>query len=84
MDETTPAEQGAKLFGVTSGTLVMAIQAVAAEIRGLRESVSGGEGEAEDYQLIEDFEAAAEDLKEAYEAAAATIVNLPPYGDLVG
>ncbi|AEF99979.1 hypothetical protein [Methylomonas methanica] len=67
---------------VKGKTLVMAIQAVDAEIQRLRalpdEAVVPG-----DEILLVDFEAAAEDLEEAYAEATRTYSNLPPYSQLV-
>ncbi|WP_293370191.1 hypothetical protein [Nevskia sp.] len=63
-------------------TLVMAIQAVDAEIRRLRalpdERIVPG-----DEVLLVDFENAAEDLEEAYANALQKYANLPPYSQLV-
>lgn len=65
-------------------TLVVAIQAVASEIRGLQAALAEGEAEPEEYQLLEDWQRAAEDLERAYDEAAKTVLNLPPYEELVG
>lgn len=69
---------------ISNQTLVIAIQAVAAEIRALREAVMSGEAEPEEHQLLEDRMQAAEDLERAYDLAARTVLNLPPYDELVG
>jgi hypothetical protein len=69
---------------ISNQTLVIAIQAVAAEIRALREAVTSGEAEPEEHQLLEDRMQAAEDLERAYDLAARTVLNLPPYDELVG
>jgi hypothetical protein len=69
---------------ITHQTLVIAIQAVAAEIKEMREALVDGEGQAEEYQALEDRLSAAEDLEQAYELAAHTVINLPPYAELVG
>lgn len=69
---------------ISNQTLVIAIQAVAAEIRALREAVMSGEAEPEEHQLLEDRMQAAEDLEHAYDLAARTVLNLPPYDELVG
>ena len=67
---------------VSAKTLVMAVQAVDAEIRRLRalpeEAVVPG-----DELLLVDFETAAEELEEAYAEAMRTYSNLPPYSQLV-
>jgi hypothetical protein len=69
---------------ISTQTLVIAIQAVAAEIRALREAVASGEAAPEEHQLLEDRLRAAEDLERAYDVAARTVINLPPYNELVG
>jgi hypothetical protein len=69
---------------INSRTLLIAIRAIAAEIRALREALAGGDAEAEDYEYLEDRLRAAEDLERAYEVAARTEINLPPYDELVG
>lgn len=68
---------------ISCQTLVVAIQAVAAEIRGLQASFADGDVEPEDYQLLEDWQRAGEDLERAYDHAARTVLNLPPYDELV-
>lgn len=69
---------------ISEQTLVIAIQAVAAEIRVLREVVSAGTAEVDEYQLLEDHIRAADDLERAYDLAARTVINLAPYHELVG
>jgi hypothetical protein len=69
---------------ISPQTLVVAIQAVAAEIRNLRAALAEGGAEPEEYQLLEDRICAAEDLKRAYDEAARTVLNLPSYDGLVG
>lgn len=69
---------------ITNQTLVIAIQAVAAEIRGLREAAASGDASLEELQLLEDRIQAAEDLERAYNTAAKRVLNLPPYDELVG
>jgi DNA repair ATPase RecN len=68
---------------ISNQTLVIAIQAVASEIRALREAVASGEAQPEELQLLEDRLRAAEDLGRAYGIAARTVINLPPYDELV-
>ncbi|MDE2308790.1 MAG: hypothetical protein KGJ97_10940 [Xanthomonadaceae bacterium] len=69
---------------ISHQTLVVAIQAVASEIRSLRAALAEGDAEPEEYQLLEDRIRAAEDLERAYGEAARTVLNLPPYDELVG
>ena len=65
-------------------TLVVAIQAVASEIRGLQAALVEGDAEPEEYQVLEDWQRAAEDLERAYDEAARTVLNLPPYDERAG
>ena len=64
--------------------MLIAIQAVAAHIRAMREELADGDADAEDYVLLEQAVEAAEDLERAYDAEARTVLNMPPYDDLVG
>lgn len=69
---------------ISNQTLVIAIQAVAAELRSLRAAIADGEMEPELLQSLEDHQRAADDLERAYEASARQVLNLPPYDELVG
>ena len=64
-------------------TMLIAIQAVAAQIRAMREELADGDAEPEDYALLEQNIEAAEDLERAYDIEAKTVLNLPPYDELV-
>lgn len=64
--------------------LTVAIQAIDREVRELRELVMSDRAEPEDMQMLEDWMQAAEELEQAYDAAARTALNLPPYDALVG
>lgn len=64
--------------------LIVSIQAVAAEIRVLREAAQSGELEAEEYALLEERQSVAENLEAAYSKLAVSVLNLPPYEQLVG
>jgi len=72
------------MANISPQTLVVAIQAVAAEIRNLRAALAEGGAEPEEYRFLEDRICAAEDLKRAYDEAARTVLNLPSYDGLVG
>ena len=63
--------------------MLIAIQAVAAQIRAMREELADGDAEPEDYALLEQNIEAAEDLERAYDIEAKTVLNLPPYDELV-
>ncbi|MBU6475442.1 MAG: hypothetical protein KGL10_07800 [Alphaproteobacteria bacterium] len=69
---------------ISPQTLVVAIEAVASEIRSLRAALAEGHAAPEEYQLLEDRLRAAADLERAYAAAAKTALNLPPYDALTG
>lgn len=68
---------------IKSRTMLIAIQAVAAKIRAMREELADGDAEPEDYVLLEQSIEAAEDLERAYDIEAKTVLNLPPYDELV-
>lgn len=64
--------------------LIVCIQAVAAERRVLLEAAQNGELEAEEYALLEERQSVAKNLEAAYTKVAETVLNLPPYEELVG
>ena len=72
---------------IKSRTMLIAIQAVTTQIRAMREELADGDGdgdgEPEDYALLEQNIEAAEDLERAYDIEAKTVLNLPPYDELV-
>jgi hypothetical protein len=70
---------------VSARTLVMAVQAVDAELRRLEEELErAGEDADPDLQLLTlSYSLAADDLKEAYLQALKSASNLPPYERLV-
>jgi len=69
---------------ISNKTMCIAIQALAKEIRKLEEIVAAEDSQPEEQQILEDYERAAEDLEQAYDKAAETALNLPPYDMLVG
>ena len=68
---------------IKSRTMLIAIQAVTTQIRAMREELADGDGEPEDYALLEQNIEAAEDLERAYDIEAKTVLNLPPCDELV-
>lgn len=68
---------------IKTGTLIVAIQAVAAQVRVLQEAAQSGEAALEELELLSDWQGAAEDLEAAYDKLALTQLNLPPYDELV-
>jgi hypothetical protein len=69
---------------ISTDTLIVAIQAVDAQVRQLRKAVERDDAEVEEMQLLEDWEDAARDLEEAYDVEAKDVLNLPPYDELLG
>ena len=69
---------------ISINTMIVAIQAVAAQVKELRITVNGDDAQPEDMQLLEEWTEAAEDLERAYDASAQTVINLPPYDSLIG
>lgn len=69
---------------ISANTLVVAIQAVDAQVRQLRKTVERDDAEVEEMQLLEQWEDAARDLERAYDVEAKDALNLPPYDELVG
>ena len=68
---------------IDTDTLLVAIQAVAAQVRELRAAVARDDAQPEEMQLLEEWEEAARDLERAYDIEAAEVLNLPPYNELV-
>ena len=58
-------------------TLIVAIQAGAAQVKELRVTANRDDAQPEEMKLLEEWTAAAEDLERAYDAAARTVINLP-------
>ncbi|OOG51230.1 hypothetical protein B0E52_00060 [Rhodanobacter sp. C06] len=69
---------------ISANTLVVSIQAVDTQVRQLRKAVERDDAEAEEMQLLEQWEDAARDLESAYDIEARNVLNLPPYDELVG
>ncbi|WP_338845396.1 hypothetical protein V8J88_16925 [Massilia sp. W12] len=69
---------------ISTEALIVCIQAVASELRALQEGAENGELEPEEYLLLEERRRVAENLEEAYDQLAETILNLPPYDQLTG
>ena len=64
--------------------MIVAIQAVDAQVRQLRKAIERDDAEVEEMQLLEDWEYAAQDLEEAYDVEARDVLNLPPCDELLG
>ena len=69
---------------ISTDTLIVAIQAVDAQVRQLRKAVERDDAEVEEMQLLEQWEDAARDLEKAYDVEARDVLNLPPYDELLG
>jgi hypothetical protein len=68
---------------ISINTLIVAIQSVAAQVQELRIVVSNDDAQPEDMKLLEEWVEASKDLECAYNIAARTIINLPPYDKLI-
>ena len=77
-------DKGLIMAELSHQTLTVAIQAIDREIRRMRPWVESDESGPEDAMILEDWERAAEELRQAYDAAARLSLNLPPYAVLVG
>jgi hypothetical protein len=73
------------MLEVSVQTLMMSVQAVAAEIAGIKESVAGDLGELEPdmQELMLSYSKAAMELKARYLDARKSAPSLPPYEQLV-
>ena len=69
---------------IATNTLIVAIQAVDAQVRQLRKAAECDDAEAEEMELLEQWEDAASDLERAYDVEARDVLNLPPYDELLG
>ncbi len=71
---------------LSAQSLVMAVQAVDAESRRIKDSVGGEITELapDDQELLQAFSRAAMELKAAYLDAREFATNMPPYDQLVG
>lgn len=67
---------------ISVNTMIVAIQAVAAQVRQMRAVAAMDDAQPEELMLLEEWLEAAEDLERAYDKAAQTIINLPPYDRL--
>lgn len=65
-------------------TLVLAIESIAGEFNELQQTIDDGEAVPEDFPRMDDLRDAARELEREYDKAAQTVLNLPPYDDLVG
>ena len=69
---------------ISTDTLIVAIQAVAAQARVLRDAVRRGDADPEEMELLAQWQDAAQDLERAYDVEAQVVLNLPPYDELIG
>jgi hypothetical protein len=75
---------------VNGRTLMLAIQAVNAKIQALNDALAAAaesdddDAAADAEELLMSYEAAADELRTAYEIARLAVSNLPPYATLVG
>ena len=69
---------------ICHATLVLAVQAIAGEIKELQQTIDDGDAVPMDFQRIDDLLYAARELEREYDKAAQSVTNLPPYDKLVG
>ncbi len=65
-------------------TLQFAIEAVARELRELRQLIDDDDALPEDHVRFDDLGRMADELEAQYDEAARTVLNLAPYDELVG
>lgn len=68
---------------ISHSTLVFAIQAIAREVNELRQTITDGDAVPEDFPMMDDLQNAARELEREYDKAAQSVLNLPPYEELV-
>ena len=68
---------------ISINTMIVAIHAVAAQVKELRATVSRDDARPEEMKLLEEWVEAGEDLERAYDTVAQTVLNLPPYDRLI-
>ena len=64
-------------------TLILAIEAVAGSISELQQTIDDGDAVPEDFLRMDELREAARELEREYDKAAQTVLNLPPYDELV-
>jgi len=71
---------------ISGGTLMMAIQAVEAQLRRLQARIDGAGDDddvSDDEEMLMAYDACARELRSAYDIARSVQSNLPPYSKLV-
>jgi len=68
---------------IKTGTMLIAIEAVAAKICEMRAGLADCDAEPEDYEELEQVIEAAEYLERADDVETKTVLNLTPYDELV-
>jgi len=68
---------------INHSTLVLAIQAIAREVKELQQTIDNGDAVPEDFPIMDDLQDAARELAREYDKAAQSVLNLPPYDELV-
>ena len=69
---------------VSRSALVLSIQAIAREVTELQQTINDGDAVPEDFQMMDDLLDVARELRQTYENTAQSVLNLPPYDELVG
>jgi hypothetical protein len=68
---------------ISHSTMVFAIQAIAREVKELQQTIDNGDAVPEDFPMMDDLQDAARELEREYDKAARSVINLPPYDELV-
>lgn len=65
-------------------TLLLSIELTAREISALQLTLDDGDAVPQDFPRMDELRDVARELGRAYDKAAQTVLNLPPYDELVG
>lgn len=69
---------------ISHSALVLSIQAIAREVTELQQTINDGDAVPEDFQMMDDLLDVARELRQTYENTVQSMLNLPPYDELVG
>ena len=69
---------------ISISTLCLSIELTAREIGALQQTLDAGDAVPKDFPRMDDLHDAARELEREYDKAAQTVLNLPPYDELVG
>ncbi len=69
---------------ISHSALVLSIQAIAREITELQQTINDGDAVPGDFQTMDYLLDVARELRQTYDRTAQSVLNLPPYDELVG